>query len=109
VRELVLSSKGVTLADAYTAGGEVLMGTLRWEKELAVRAARDETQMAARQREAIIEKEEMELEVRLRALQRDLDLKRDERTSLRRAMTERSTEITNGRNHLRELRGSDKP
>jgi circadian clock protein KaiC len=108
VRELVLSSKGVTLADAYTAGGEVLMGTLRWEKELAVRAARDETQMAARQREAIIEKEEMELEVRLRALQRDLDLKRDERTSLRRAMTERSTEITNGRNHLRELRGSDK-
>ena len=41
VRELVLSNAGVTLADAYTAGGEVVMGTLRWEKERAVKAARE--------------------------------------------------------------------
>ena len=33
VRELVLSKAGPTLTDVYTAGGEVLMGTLRWEKE----------------------------------------------------------------------------
>lgn len=33
VRELVLSSRGVTLADVYSAGGEVLMGTMRWQKE----------------------------------------------------------------------------
>lgn len=33
VRELVLSDDGITLADVYAAGGEVLMGTLRWEKE----------------------------------------------------------------------------
>jgi circadian clock protein KaiC len=33
VRELVLSSDGVSLADVYSVGGEVLMGTLRWEKE----------------------------------------------------------------------------
>ena len=33
VRELVLSSSGPTLTDVYSAGGEVLMGTLRWEKE----------------------------------------------------------------------------
>ena len=33
VRELVLSAAGPELADVYTAGGEVLMGTLRWEKE----------------------------------------------------------------------------
>src|SRR5439155_9203380 len=33
VRELVLSKSGPTLTDVYTAGGEVLMGTLRWEKE----------------------------------------------------------------------------
>lgn len=33
VRELVLDAGGVTLADAYSSGGEVLMGTLRWEKE----------------------------------------------------------------------------
>jgi circadian clock protein KaiC len=33
VRELVLSDAGVTLADPYISGGEVLMGTLRWERE----------------------------------------------------------------------------
>jgi circadian clock protein KaiC len=36
LRELVFSDSGVTLADPYTAGGEVLMGTLRQEKENAV-------------------------------------------------------------------------
>src|SRR6185503_7598729 len=33
VRELTLSEAGPMLADVYTAGGEVLMGTMRWEKE----------------------------------------------------------------------------
>jgi circadian clock protein KaiC len=46
VRELLLTADGVTLADVYTVGGEVLMGTLRWEKEnearkLSAMAARD--------------------------------------------------------------------
>ena len=36
LRELVFSDAGVTLADPYTAGGEVLMGTLRLEKEKAM-------------------------------------------------------------------------
>jgi circadian clock protein KaiC len=34
VRELLLSDEGITLADVYSAGGAVLMGTLRWEREL---------------------------------------------------------------------------
>ena len=33
VREVLLSRRGVELADVYAAGGSVLMGTLRWEKE----------------------------------------------------------------------------
>jgi circadian clock protein KaiC len=37
LRELIFSDSGVTLADPYTAGGEVLMGTLRLEKENSVR------------------------------------------------------------------------
>jgi circadian clock protein KaiC len=41
VRELVLSDDGVTLSDVYTAGGEVLMGTLRWEREAAERAEKE--------------------------------------------------------------------
>jgi len=35
LRELIFSDSGITLADPYTAGGEVLMGTLRMEKESA--------------------------------------------------------------------------
>jgi circadian clock protein KaiC len=31
VRELMLSSSGLALAEVYSSGGEVLMGTLRWE------------------------------------------------------------------------------
>ncbi len=38
VRELIFSNNGITLADPYMAGGEVLMGTLRIEKENAVAA-----------------------------------------------------------------------
>jgi hypothetical protein len=48
VRELVLSDSGVMLADAYTAGGEVLMGTLRWEKERAETAEREEVETMAK-------------------------------------------------------------
>ena len=51
VRELVLSDAGVTLSDVYTAGGEVLMGTLRWEKENEARRDRS----AALSRDKLLE------------------------------------------------------
>src|SRR5271165_4058841 len=35
VRELILSDQGIALADVYTAAGDVLMGTARWQKEAA--------------------------------------------------------------------------
>lgn len=56
VRELVLSDEGVTLADVYAAGGEVLMGTLRWERETQERRKRDQAV-----READLRKKEVEL------------------------------------------------
>jgi circadian clock protein KaiC len=36
LRELVFSNNGIALAEPYTAGGQVLMGTLRQERESAV-------------------------------------------------------------------------
>jgi circadian clock protein KaiC len=51
VRELVLTDAGVTLADVYTAGGQVLMGTLRWEKENEERRARSAAENSAKLRE----------------------------------------------------------
>ncbi len=49
VRELILSDQGISLANVYQAGGEVLMGTLRWERENAMR---DAEEREAREREA---------------------------------------------------------
>ena len=37
MRELILGNDGVTLSDVYTAGGEVLLGTARWEYEARMR------------------------------------------------------------------------
>ena len=58
IRELVLSQNGNTLADVYSAGGEVLMGTLRWERENHERRKRD---VAAR--DADLRRKEAELTV----------------------------------------------
>jgi circadian clock protein KaiC len=107
VRELVLSDKGVTLADAYTADGEVLMGTLRWEKERTVLAAQDETEAAKKLKQATLEAEEALLEVRLKAVQLDLEAKRAERQVLTRLGVDRTADLARGRTELRELRGVD--
>jgi circadian clock protein KaiC len=107
VRELILSSSGVTLADAYTAGGEVLMGTLRWEKERAVKAARQETQVAAKQQRQAIEAEEAEIEVQLKALRLALEAKQIQKRALSRLATDNTAELASGRTHMRELRGVD--
>jgi circadian clock protein KaiC len=72
VRELILSDTGVTLSDTYTAGGEVLMGTLRWEKERAERVANEAAEVAGRLKGVRLEVEETELEVRVKSLQEEL-------------------------------------
>src|ERR1700724_2765005 len=41
VRELILSDQGIALADVYTAAGDVLMGTARWQKEAAEKAEQE--------------------------------------------------------------------
>lgn len=109
VRELVLSTSGVTLADAYAAEGEVLMGTLRWEKERAEAFARSEREAAAKQREATLKAEEAELTGRLKALQHELDAKRLARAALSRRATTNKREAWLDRLHVRELRGADAP
>lgn len=107
VRELILSDAGVTLADAYTAGGEVLMGTLRWEKELAIRTAHDEAEASKEFKQATLESEEALLEVRLKAVQLELKVKRAEKVALTRSTADRSDELARGQSQLLELRGAD--
>lgn len=108
VRELILSTEGVTLADAYTAGGEVLMGTLRWEKEAAVRNSADESKVAAKLKQATLDSEEALLEVRLKALQLELQVKRNEKQALSQVASDITEELASDKTHLHELRGGDK-
>jgi len=107
VRELILSDAGVTLADIYTAGGEVLMGTLRWEKESAERVAKEVAEVAGKLKRVSLDAEEAVLEVRAKSLQTELVAKKVEKTLLTRTTESRERELTTGRTRLRELRGGD--
>jgi circadian clock protein KaiC len=107
VRELILSSAGVTLADAYTAGGEVLMGTLRWQKENAERRANEITEVAGKHKRVMLDAEAAELEVRIKSLQVELLAKQVEMTLLVRSAESRKGELSHGRTRMRELRSAD--
>jgi circadian clock protein KaiC len=107
VRELILSETGVTLTDTYTAGGEVLMGTMRWQKESADRVALEVAEVAGKLKRVRLDAEEAELEVRLKSLQTELVAKQVEKALLARTLTARENEALRGRNQIRELRGAD--
>lgn len=107
VRELILSDSGVTLADIYTAGGEVLMGTLRWEKESAERVANEVAEVAGKLHRVKLDAEEAVLEVRAKSLQTELLAKQVEKTLLARTTESRAGELSRGRIRMRELRSGD--
>lgn len=107
VRELILSDSGVTLADAYTADGEVLMGTMRWAKERSTLADSEAAQAIAELNRVRLEADEAELEVRLKALHVELLAKKLEKALLARTKQEYESELSRGRDQMRELRGAD--
>jgi circadian clock protein KaiC len=107
VRELILSDSGVTLSDTYTAGGEVLMGTLRWQKESAERSATEAAEVAGKLNLVKLNAEEAVLEVRVKSLQTELMAKQVEKTLLARTKQSRERELSRGRTRMRELRGAD--
>jgi circadian clock protein KaiC len=106
-RELVLSGQGVTLSDVYVSGGEVMMGTLRWEKEEAQRAeqARERRNMLRRARQLSLA--ESEVRGRIEALNRELELRRAESEAMaediRLDMAQRDASTA----ELGRLRGAD--
>jgi circadian clock protein KaiC len=107
VRELILSGAGVTLTDTDTAGGDVLMGTLRWEKESAERVANEVADGAAKLKRVRLDAEEAELEVRMKSLQVELAAKQVEKALLARSTENRKGDLSRDRTRMRELRGAD--
>jgi circadian clock protein KaiC len=107
VRELILSREGVTLADAYSAGGEVLMGTLRWEKEISERRARETTEVAGTHKLVVLAAEAAELAVRLKSVQVAIAAKKAEEALLVSSIENSKGQLSRGRSRMRELRGAD--
>ena len=107
VRELILSKDGVTLADIYTAGGEVLMGTMRWQKESEERVANEVAEVSAKLKRVRLDAEEAVLEVRAKSLKTELLAKKVEKALLIRTTESRKREMAGGRVRMRELRGAD--
>jgi circadian clock protein KaiC len=107
VRELLLSDSGITLTDIYTSGGEVLMGTLRWEKEDALRSDGDIAQTEGGIKRLRLDAEEAELEVRLQSLRTELQAKQAEKKLLARTVEYRRGETARGLQRMQKLRSAD--
>ena len=107
VRELVLHDSGVSLAEAYSSGGEVLMGTLRWEKEEQerARALLRDTESSSKRRELLFA--EADTSARIAALQ--LDLERQRASLALYTSDDAARQVTSGaqRTELRRLRGGN--
>ena len=71
-RELIFRDKGITLADPYAAGGEVLMGTLRLERENELRTRTERKRHEIEQKRREVELIRAERNHRLEAAQREL-------------------------------------
>ena len=107
VRELILGATGPVLADVYSAGGEVLMGTLRWEKE-------DEERGKTLQRRAAFDHKRRELEVseadtraRIKAMENDLARQRSELAQYSSDNEARIVSTSEREKELRRIRGGD--
>ncbi len=108
VRELVLSDAGITLADVYTASGQVLMGTLRWERENEERRARAVAEASARLREQRASLALAETNARLENLARTRAIQEAELAQLRSASDAEAEHRAREAEEMRDRRNADR-
>jgi circadian clock protein KaiC len=107
VRELVLSDEGLTLEDVYTAAGEVLMGTLRWEKEEAEKREEMIKHSEAQHKRIELELAESEINAKIMALRRELEANRADLERLAKEEEKRRDAANERRTDLRMRRSGD--
>lgn len=78
VRELILSKSGPSLTDVYTAGGEVLMGTRRWEKEADATDSKSRQLAESEKKRQALNHAVARTEAEIKVLQLDLERQRSE-------------------------------
>jgi circadian clock protein KaiC len=93
----------------YVSGGEVLMGTLRWEKEEAQRFEQAQARRNMLRRARQLSLAELEVKGRIEALHRELELRRAESEAvaedIRLDMAQRDASTA----ELGRMRGADAP
>ena len=107
VRELVLSNSGPTLTDVYSAGGEVLMGTLRWEKEAEKSASKARQRAEFAQKRRGLQFAEASTRAQIKALQLDLQRQRAELASDSGEDDVRAVSSSERESELRKRRSAD--
>ena len=107
VRELILSRSGPALSDVYSAGGEVLMGTLRWEKEAeeSAKKLRHRGQVDQKRRE--LQVAEASTSAQIKALQLDQERQRAELAMYAGDDDARIASAGQRESELRRRRGAD--
>jgi circadian clock protein KaiC len=104
VRELILDENGIRLVDVYTAGGPVLMGTLRWEKEQSAAQEKEYQRTLTAQRRLELQATATELAVRLVALQQELEARQAELAQLSESASEQEEGWTQEKREVEWLR-----
>jgi circadian clock protein KaiC len=107
VRELVLSSQGLSLVDVYTAGGAVLMGTMRRQKEEQERAEHTRVARVEQIRHDEITSAIAETQSRVTNLRGDVDRKKAELRLLKESSKAGAAVGAGNLAVLRRLRGAD--
>jgi circadian clock protein KaiC len=107
VRELVLSSQGLSLVDVYTAGGAVLMGTMRRQKEEQERAEHTRVARVEQIRHDEITSAIADSQSRVTSLRGDVDRKKAELRLLKESSKAGKAVGAGNLAVLRQLRGAD--
>jgi circadian clock protein KaiC len=107
VRELALSATGPTLTDVYSAGGELLMGTLRWEKEVEEKVRQNQRRADFEHKRRELQFAEADTRARVTALEIDLQRRRAELASYSKDDEVRTRALTEKDGDLRRRRSAD--
>ncbi len=108
VRELILSNSGVTLADVSMVGGQIMMGSMRWEQERNEEERQLQVENELNRRRLEIDQARNRLAAQFRELRREMALNKSELELLAVAEKRQVSSQTGRQESLGKLRGKDK-
>lgn len=106
VREMIVSANGVDLADVYSFGSEVLMGTARVQRESEMREEERQQALAREQRQRNLERELARARSRMEDAQDEMEQLSRQLDEERRELEQRDRASRQHHEDIRERRGA---